>query len=198
VLVELGVVDQRHRAVLEVLDGAPVVEVARRYGVSRQSVHAWLRRYANDGVMALVDRSSRPDGCPHQMAPVREAMVVGMRLAHPGWGPRTILSRLARDGVDPLPSRSGVYRALVRHGLVEVARRRRRREDYKRWERSRSMELWQMDLVGRFHLADGTELHALTGVDDHSRFCVSARLVARATARPVCGCALLIWPHFER
>jgi transposase-like protein len=48
VLVELGVVDQRHRAVLEVLDGAPVVEVARRYGVSRQSVHAWLRRYAND------------------------------------------------------------------------------------------------------------------------------------------------------
>jgi transposase InsO family protein len=186
VLVELGVVDQRHRAVLEVLDGASVVEVARRYGVSRQSVHAWLRRYANDGVMALVDRSSRPDGCPHQMAPVLEAMVVGMRLAHPGWGPRTILSRLARDGVDPLPSRSGVYRALVRHGLVEVARRRRRREDYKRWERSRSMELWQMDLVGRFHLADGTELHALTGVDDHSRFCVSARLVARATARPVC------------
>ena len=43
-----------------------------------------------------------------------------------------------------------------------------------------------MDLVGRFFLADGTELSALTGVDDHSRFCVSAALMARATARPVC------------
>jgi transposase-like protein len=33
VLVELGVVEQRYRAVLEVLeDGAPVTEVARRYG----------------------------------------------------------------------------------------------------------------------------------------------------------------------
>ena len=43
-----------------------------------------------------------------------------------------------------------------------------------------------MDVVGRILLVDGTELHAITGVDDHSRFCVCARLVARATARPVC------------
>jgi transposase InsO family protein len=79
-----------------------------------------------------------------------------------------------------------VYRALVRHGLVDAAKRKRRREDYRRWERSRSMELWQMDVVGRFHLADGTGLKVVTGIDDHSRFCVCARLVVRATARPVC------------
>lgn len=38
----------------------------------------------------------------------------------------------------------------------------------------------------RIFLIDGTQLHAVTGVDDHSRFCVCARLVARATAKPVC------------
>ena len=48
-LLELGVVEQRYRAVLEVLDGVAVTDVARRYGVSRQTVHAWLRRYAEDG-----------------------------------------------------------------------------------------------------------------------------------------------------
>ena len=48
-LVELAVAEQRYRAVLEVLDGASVTEVARRYGVSRQRVHTWLRRYAADG-----------------------------------------------------------------------------------------------------------------------------------------------------
>jgi transposase InsO family protein len=185
-LVELGRVEQRHRAVLEVLDGAAVMDVARRFGVSRQSVHAWLRAYANRGLAGLADRSSRPDGCPHQMALELEAAVIEMRLAHPGWGPRTILSRLGAAGVQPLPGRSSIYRCLVRHGLIEVARRRRRREDYQRWERARAMELWQMDLVGRFFLADGTELYALTGVDDHSRFCVSAALMVRATARPVC------------
>ena len=46
-LVELGLVEQRYRAVLEVLDGAAsVTDVARRYGVGRQTVHTWLRRYA--------------------------------------------------------------------------------------------------------------------------------------------------------
>ena len=50
-LVELGLVEQRYRAVLEVLnDGATVVEVARRYGVARQTLHGWLRRYAAGGL----------------------------------------------------------------------------------------------------------------------------------------------------
>ena len=83
-LVVLGVVEQRHRAVLEVFDGASVTEVARRYGVSRQSVHAWLRHYAGAGLPGLVDRSSRPESCPHQMAVRVEAAVVQMRRDHPG------------------------------------------------------------------------------------------------------------------
>jgi hypothetical protein len=48
------------------------------------------------------------------------------------------------------------------------------------------MELWQMDIMGGVYLTDGTELKAVTGIDDHSRFCVSARVVRRATAKPVC------------
>ena len=187
-LVELGVAEQRYRAVLEVLDeGATVTEVARRYGVARQTVHGWLRRYASDGGLAgLADRSSRPESCPHQMGAVVEARVLGLRRAHPGWGPSRIVWQLERDGVAPLPGRSSVYRALVRHGLVEAKKRRRRREDYRRWERGRAMELWQMDVMGRVHLADGLEVKVVTGIDDHSRFIVSAKIVARATARPVC------------
>jgi hypothetical protein len=47
-----------------------------------------------------------------------------------------------------------------------------------------------MDVVGGFHLADSTELKAVSGIDDSSRFGVSARLVRRATARPVCEALL--------
>jgi transposase-like protein len=75
-LVELGLVEERHKAVLEVLDGATVVDVARRFGVSRQSVHGWLRRYASQGLAGLADRSSKPDVCLHQMPPELEAKVV--------------------------------------------------------------------------------------------------------------------------
>ncbi|HEV2069710.1 MAG TPA: IS481 family transposase [Acidimicrobiales bacterium] len=134
----------------------------------------------------MADRSARPLSCPHQMGPEVEARVVEMRRAHPGWGPRTILFWLERQGIDPLPGRTSIERCLVRHGLVTPQARKRTRSDYKRWERSRSMELWQMDVVGGVRLVDGSVAKIVSGIDDHSRFVVCAHVVARATARPVC------------
>ena len=185
-LAVVSVSEQRLLAVREVLDsGASVTDVARRYGVDRRTVHRWLVRYASEGMAGLVEQSSKPDTCPHQIPPEVEALIVSMRRAHPGWGPRTILNQLRRRLEDP-PSRSAIYRALVRHGLIDSKPRRRQRAEYKRWERSRAMELWQMDVMGGVRLVDGTQLSVVTGIDDHSRFCVIARLVERATARPIC------------
>ena len=42
-------------------------------GVSRQSVHAWLRRYEEAGLSGLEPRSTRPWCRPHQMPGVVEA-----------------------------------------------------------------------------------------------------------------------------
>jgi transposase-like protein len=62
-LVELGVVEQRYRAVLEVLEeGLPVTEVARRYGVARQTVHEWLSRYVGGGLAGLAGRGHAAAG----------------------------------------------------------------------------------------------------------------------------------------
>ena len=43
-----------------------------------------------------------------------------------------------------------------------------------------------MDITGGVRLADGTRPSIVTGIDDHSRFCVCALVVARATAKPTC------------
>ena len=185
-LQELSMVEQRYLAVREVLDaGAAITDVATRYGVNRRTLHRWLQRYAVGGLDALADHTSRPDTCPHQIDAAIEARIVALRRAHPSWGPRTILNRLRRE-LDVTPSRSAIYRALVRHNLIDPKPRRRRREDYRRWERACAMELWQMDVMGRVFLDDGTKLSVVTGIDDHSRFCVCAALVLRATAKPVC------------
>jgi Integrase core domain len=48
------------------------------------------------------------------------------------------------------------------------------------------MALRQMDVVGGVRLVDGSEAKIVSGIDDHSRFVVCTRVVARATARPVC------------
>jgi transposase len=87
VLVELSVMEQRYQAVLAVVqDGWKVTEVARRLGVSRQSVHNWISRYERGGLGALADRSHRPGSCPHQTDPRTEAAICEMRREHPGWG----------------------------------------------------------------------------------------------------------------
>jgi transposase InsO family protein len=187
VLVELSVVEQRYQAVLQVLSGASVTEVASRFGVSRQAVHRWLGRYRDEGLAGLSDRSSRPVSSPSRTPAEVEALICELRRNHPCWGARRLVWELSRRGCPgPVPSRATVHRVLVRHGLVQVTARGRRREDYKRWQRSEPMQLWQMDIVGGIMLADGTECKVVTGVDDHSRFCVIAAVVARPTGRAVC------------
>jgi transposase InsO family protein len=187
VLLELTVAEQRFNAVMEVLrDGLTVIEVAERYSVSRQTVHGWLRRYRTGGLEALADRSHRPRQCPHQMPAEVEAQLCELRRQHPHWGQRRLAHELVRIGFDPPPGLTSIYRALVRNGLIQPKARRRRKADYRRWERARPMELWQLDVMGGIWLVDGRELKAVTGIDDHSRFCVMAGLVERANARAVC------------
>jgi transposase InsO family protein len=187
-LVELSVVEQRYQAVLAVIrDGVPVVEVASRFGVSRQAVHRWLRWYEDQGLAGLADRSHRPPRCAHQMAPEVEVWVLEARRRNPGWGPRRLVHEAARAGIEPLPSRSGIYRALRRAGLIEPQARRRRDRRFRRWERGGAMELWQFDVVGGVLLDGGTQAKILTGIDDHSRFVVCAGVMTRATSRAVCA-----------
>jgi transposase InsO family protein len=134
----------------------------------------------------LADRSHRPHTCPHQMPADLEARLCELRRHHPHWGQRRLAHELVRDGVDPPPGLTSIYRALVRNGLIQPRPRRRAKASYRRWERDRPMELWQLDIMGGIWLVDGRELKAMIGIDDHSRFCVAAGLIERANTPSVC------------
>ena len=192
-LVVLSKVEQRLDAVRAVVAGASVTEVAAAVGVSRVSVHAWLQRYLAEGVAGLADRSHRPRSSPHQASDQVAVAVAEMRRQHPRWGAARIRLELLRKPVPGVvvPSASTVNRILVRHGLVVQRKRKRPRESYVRWSRPGPMQLWQIDIVGGVMLVDPRtgvlrEAKVVTGVDDHSRFCVIAAVVERATGRAVC------------
>jgi transposase InsO family protein len=192
-LVDLSAVEQRYRAVMAVLDGARVTEVAAEVGVSRQSVSSWLVRYREAGLAGLADRSSRPRSSPNRASAQVEARVCELRRDHPRWGAQRILHELMRGPApaEGLPSRATVHRILVRHGLVIGRARRKKRSEYVRWQRPAAMQQWQLDIVYGPRLVDVAtgelrEARIVTGVDDHSRFCVVARVVERATGRAVC------------
>lgn len=202
-LVALSVVEQRLDAVRAVLAGATVVEVAEQVGVSRQSVHTWLSRYLAEGVAGLADRSHRPSRRPQQVPDAVESRVAEMRREHPRWGANRIRLELLRSSESGggggggeleaglVPSRATINRILTRRGLLTPRPRKRPRDSYQRFERPGPMQLWGIDIVGGIQLVNpGTgelrEAKIVTGVDDHSRYCVIAHVVERATGRVVC------------
>jgi transposase len=102
--------EYRYRAVLEVLGGSPIGEVAARYGTSRQSVHRW-QRFAQEGRPGLADRSRRPKTSPTRLAAELEALVCQLRRQHPRWGARRISHELGKAGHRPVPSRAATGQA---------------------------------------------------------------------------------------
>jgi transposase InsO family protein len=212
-LVVLSVVEQRLDAVRAVLAGATVTEVAVEVGVSRQSVHAWTARYLSEGVAGLADRSRRPRVSPTRVPVGVEVAVAELRRQHPRWGAKRIRMELLRkpalladsdssseeeavaddvaSGSSRVPSERTVNRILTRNGLLVSRPRKRARDSFVRWQREAPMQLWGIDIVGGIWLVDPStgelsEAKVVTGVDDHSRFCVMAQVVARATGRAVC------------
>jgi transposase InsO family protein len=196
-LVVLSVVEQRLDAVRAVLAGAEVTEVAARLGVHRATVHRWVARYLVGQVGGLADRSHRPRSCPHQASEQVELAVVEMRREHPRWGSRRIRLELLHkpgrwlpDGV-VVPSERTIDRILKRYGLLRERPRKKPRSAYVRFERPEPMQLWGIDIVDGLRLVDTATgelrgVKVVTGIDDHSRFCVMAKGVERATSRAVC------------
>ena len=182
--------EQRYRAVLAVIaDGGRSRSVGgQQWGCpGRRCMPGWPGMRPT-GLEGLADRSHRPLSCPHQMPARWRRRCWSCGGSIRAWGPRRIVVELAqaRDRCR-CRSESAVYRALIRAGVIEpgcapasagvveaVGARRRR------WSCGR----WTWSAGSR--LADGTTAKALTGVDDHSRFCVSARLMPRERTRAVC------------
>ena len=170
--------------------------MAAAAGVHRVTLWRWVGRYLSGGVAGLGDRSHRPHLSPGQASEAVEVVVAEMRREHPRWGSRRIRLELLRRppawGEEvPVPSERTIDRILIRHGLLRARPAKRPRSSWQRFERPGPMQLWGIDIVGGITLVDtGTgelrEAKIVTGVDDHSRFCVMAAVVERATGRAVC------------
>jgi transposase len=133
---------------LRVEQGRPVAHVAPEMGISRTTGYKWWRRFCEEGVEGLVDRSSRPHRCPHRSAPDLEAQIAELR-AELKLGPARIGYRL---GVAP----STVHRVLVRLGLNRLAwMDRPTGRVIRRYERERPGELIHVDIKKLGKIPDG-------------------------------------------
>jgi transposase InsO family protein len=150
-------------------EGVNMRALCRQFGISPKTGYKWLARFeaaAGDG-QALHDRSRRPRSSPLRSPDAAEQAVLALRQQHPAWGGRKIARRLVELGqVELAPST--VTHILHRHGLISPAASREA-QPWQRFEHEAPNLLWQIDFKGHFATLAGP-CHALTLLDDHSRF----------------------------
>lgn len=138
----------RLRLCLRIEDGWTVAAAAESANISRQCAHKWWRRYLEEGVEGLRDRSSRPLTCPHQTPARVERRIVALRQSR-RLGP----ARLA--GIVGMPA-STVHRVLVRHGVNRLGwMDRPTGRVIRRIETSRCGELVHIDVKKLARVPDG-------------------------------------------
>lgn len=157
-----------------------VCELARRYGVSRETFYQWKRRRESGDADWFRERPSAPGGCPHRTEARVVAAVTAMKRRFPGFGPKKVRAKLMEKhpGV-AWPAASTVGDILKRGGLVNGGPRRRR-----------ALELgeivaggvapndeWSIDFKGWFRTRGGQRVDPLTVVDTACRYLLTVQIV---------------------
>jgi transposase InsO family protein len=183
--------------------------VAEGAGVSRATVAKWVKRYRDEGLPGLEDRSSAPRRCPHAL-PAKHVHRILRARRRTGDGPHRLGPMLGHP-------RSTVYGVLRRHGCSRLSDTDRPTRIAIRYERERPGELVHVDVkkLGRIpagggHRMLGRELgrrqsrHRIghdylhVAVDDHSRVAfvqVHPDEKGATTARFVLGAAAFFAEH---
>jgi transposase InsO family protein len=170
--------------------GWPAAHVAEQLGVSRATVHKWVRRFAEGGQAALADRSSRPIRMPNRTSRKIEKKVLAARQRRK----RGAVVLAAELGLNP----STVGRILARHDVPHLAvidpitgeRVRSSRRSQNRYEHTTPGAMIHVDVkkLGKIPPGGGWRLHGRkeqargrgigydyvhTAIDDHTRMAYS-------------------------
>jgi transposase InsO family protein len=180
----------RRLMVDRVAAGWPAAHVAEQLGVSRSTVHKWLRRYAEAGDAGLEDRSSRPVRMPARTPKRVERRVLAARRRR-NRGAVVLAAELGMNA-------STVGRILARHQVPHLAaidpitgeRLRASRRSENRYEHSTPGALIHVDVkkLGKIPPGGGWRAHGRseavkgrgngydfihTAIDDHTRLAYS-------------------------
>jgi transposase InsO family protein len=167
--------------------------LCRRYGVSRKTGYKWLDRFEAFGLEGLKDHSSAAHRHPNEVVAEVAAAVIGVRAAHPSWGPKKIKAWLSMKQPQTVwPAPSTIAELLDRRGLV---RHRRKRHHVPPQGGPLSVavcanDVWGIDFKGWFRTGDGGRCEPLSLSDLSSRYVLRLQALAGIDGEQV-------WPILE-
>ena len=106
--------------------------LCRRYGLQRSMGYQWVKRYRQEGLQGLEDRSRAPLDQAHRSSPQTVERVLEIRRDHPLWGAPKIRALLRDDEPQRKPPAASTIGAILGHeGLTKRGKKRRRTPPYK-------------------------------------------------------------------
>lgn len=185
---ECSVMDERLRFVARILEGEPMTDVCRAFGISRKTGYKLFARYKEDGPVALADRSRRPVRYANQLPGQIESLIVRQKREKPHWGARKIRELLVRRlaGETRIPATSTIHAVLDRHGLVRrMGKKRHKAQGTPLSAGSEPNDLWCADFKGEFKMGDGRYCYPLTVTDHASRYLLMCEAHESTRENPV-------------
>jgi transposase InsO family protein len=160
-----------------------VVELCRRFKISRQTAYKWRQRFRVSRLAGLKDRSRRPEQVPGKTTALWLRRLRALRQRRPTWGTRKLRHHLEkRFGRGGLPALATISRWLKRWGLVAGRRRRRLGPIILRPALRAARhchDVWTVDFKGLYRTADGLRVEPLTVRDLYSRYGLRVALLRR-------------------
>ena len=161
------------------------------YGISAKTGYKWYRRFLEQGIGGMEERSRRPQGHADQLSEEVVCEIIRFKQAHRHWGPKKIRALYLRKH-GQAASESSFKRVLERAGLTRPRRQRQRCEAAGRlWSGKRGQapnEVWTVDLKGWWYDVQGQRCEPLTVRDEHSRYLLELRRIPDARTQTVRAC----------
>lgn len=143
-------------------DLGSITKASKKLGISRSTIYRWIYRYNQEGKSGLSDKSRRPKKLANQKVDLNLEEEILLVRKKRNWGPQrisTFFFRKKRIKVSPMT----IWRVLSMHNVKPVLKRRKK-NDYKRYDKSIPGERIQMDVTKLRPKA-----YQFTAIDDCTR-----------------------------
>jgi putative transposase len=162
-----------------------ITQLSEIYGVSRNTIYKWIKRYKQGGNEGLTAKTAAPLRHPNATSLDIAREIVSLKLKYKNWGPRKVMHWLKEHYPDkPWPADSTAANILKKAGLVKARKKRWKTPPYTQpfQECVGPNLVWSADYKGQFKTGDGLLCYPLTVTDNYSRY--------------ILGCQALKHPNF--
>jgi transposase InsO family protein len=174
---EISLMSEQLNFIIDCLDrSVPIVEICRRYGISEKTGHKRLRRFREEGIEGIHDRSRARLTHPFRIAPEVIEQILAIKRKFRSYGPKTIRHILTqRDPGVRWPVASSIGEILKRNDLVRPKRKHHSLAHSSlgtgRTRATEANTVWTADFKGQFRLGGrGEYCYPLTVMDLSTRY----------------------------